>query len=147
ELLPLAALGDWGRLVALHGGLPTRGWDVEGLGLREYLGGESESWVDAYTEILWNDPIESDVVRLESPRGVGYLWGRPVTEAAKRRGVELVVRGHEPCEKGYKLNHGEAVLTLFSRKGPPYFNERACVYYVEKPERGLKFDGSGLICW
>jgi len=44
-------------------------------------------------------------------------------------GARTLVRGHEPCELGYRFNHGGLILTLFSRKGPPYFNEMAA--YLE----------------
>jgi protein phosphatase len=40
----------------------------------------------------------------------------------KRFDVEILIRGHEPCEEGFKINHKGRVLTLFSRKGPPYYN-------------------------
>ena len=36
--------------------------------------------------------------------------------------AKILIRGHEPCEDGFKINHDGKVLTLFSRKGPPYFN-------------------------
>ncbi|MFX1301640.1 MAG: serine/threonine protein phosphatase, partial [Promethearchaeota archaeon] len=34
------------------------------------------------------------------------------------------IRGHEPADVGYKINHDGRVLTLFSRKGEPYFNSQ-----------------------
>jgi protein phosphatase len=36
--------------------------------------------------------------------------------------VNVLIRGHEPCQDGFKIDHSGKVLTLFSRKGPPYFN-------------------------
>ena len=32
---------------------------------------------------------------------------------------------------GYKLNHDNTVLTIFSRRGPPYFNEKACIAVLD----------------
>ena len=40
-------------------------------------------------------------------------------------------RGHEPVGEGFKINHDGKVLTLFSRKGPPYFNKHAA--YLDFP--------------
>uniref|UniRef100_A0A7J3ZIW9 Serine/threonine protein phosphatase n=1 Tax=Fervidicoccus fontis TaxID=683846 RepID=A0A7J3ZIW9_9CREN len=147
QLLPLAVLGDWGRVIFVHGGLPTRKYGRDDIGIREYLGGNSREWTEEYTEMLWNDPIESDVVSIPSPRGVGYLWGRRVTEWLRERySVELVVRGHEPCQEGFRTNHDNTVITVFSRKGSPYYNERACIMYI--PTRAsASFKSSRLICW
>jgi len=41
----------------------------------------------------------------------------------KKIGVKILVRGHERCENGFRFNHDGKVLTLFSRKGYPYFNK------------------------
>ncbi len=112
--------------LALHGGLPVSSYR-KAQSLREYLlGAEDQVVIDTLIEVLWNDPIESSEEGRPSPRGAGNLFGRSVTEwVAKTFNVKLIVRGHEPCVAGYKFNHGYRVLTLFSRRGPPYFNPRA----------------------
>ena len=46
-------------------------------------------------------------------------------------GVNVLFRGHEPCDLGYKFNHHGRVLTLFSRKGSPYYNERGAYLAVD----------------
>jgi protein phosphatase len=38
-------------------------------------------------------------------------------------GVRFLIRGHEPSNQGYKINHNGKVLTIFSRRGDPYFNK------------------------
>ena len=136
QLMPLALSIDSlnGRVLCLHGGLPTETYK-KASSLHEYLGGDCKGWCEVYTEILWNDPIETNNVREPSPRGAGYLWGYPVTEWVSREfRVELVVRGHEPCINGYKLNHKGHVLTLFSRVGPPYFNVKAGIAILDLEE-------------
>lgn len=112
-----------GCFLALHGGLPTATYQ-RAQNLREYLLGPAPGLSrDLIIEILWNDPIESSDEAQESPRGAGMLFGRPVTEwVVKTFDLKLIIRGHEPCAKGYKLNHGGRVITLFSRTGPPYYN-------------------------
>ncbi len=137
QLMPLSIIIDSpnGRILCLHGGLPTETYEKAST-IYEYLGGNCSEWCEVYTEILWNDPIESDNVREPSPRGAGYLWGYPVTRwVSKEFGVELVVRGHEPCINGYKLNHEGRVLTLFSRVGPPYFNAKAGIAVIDLKSR------------
>ncbi len=147
DALPLALYWRKAGLLALHGGLPTETFGREDAGLEEYLGGATGEWNPIYTEILWNDPTEMVPYRTPSIRGAGYLFGPRVTEwVSKRYNVGLVVRGHEAVYEGYKLNHGSRVLTLFSRRGPPYHNERACVY-VAGLEDKVSFEPSGLHCF
>lgn len=113
-----------GVALLLHGGPPTIKLDSP---VNEYLGGVVESR-DVLEEILWNDPIEEDVIRKPNPRGAGSLWGRPVTEIALRKiDGKLIIRGHQLTFKGYSWSHKGRVLTLFSSKIPVYNLERAGV--------------------
>ena len=49
--------------------------------------------------------------------------------------MKVLIRGHEPCEQGFKINHSGKVLTLFSRKGPPYFNAHGAYLRVSLSEK------------
>ena len=112
--------------IALHGGLPTLKYNSE-VTLTEYFLGSNESErVKLLEEILWNDPVDLNIGRSPSPRGAGYLFGIPVTQwVLKRFKVRLIIRGHEPSYEGFKLNHKNRVVTLFSRVGEPYYNRYA----------------------
>jgi protein phosphatase len=46
-----------------------------------------------------------------------------------------MVRGHEPCQEGFKLDHNRKILTLFSRKGPPYFNDHGAYLRIDLSKR------------
>ncbi|MEM2006455.1 MAG: metallophosphoesterase family protein [Sulfolobales archaeon] len=122
--------------LALHGGLPTVTYKKT-QNVREYLLGSIAGLSrDVVVEVLWNDPIESIDEAQESPRGAGMLFGRPITEwVVKTFNVKLVIRGHEPCAKGYKLNHNGKVITLFSRTGPPYYNTVGAFLEVDTSAR------------
>ncbi len=124
------------RFLALHGGLPTSTL-YKAQSIREYLLGSSgEAVPDVVIEVLWNDPIESSEEAQESPRGAGMLFGRPVTDWVTRTfDVRLVIRGHEPCARGYKFNHGGRVLTIFSRTGPPYYNTTGAFLEIDTSSR------------
>ncbi len=136
NLLP-AVLHVRGEALMMHGGLPTETYRKE-VTLLEYLQGKSEDQrMGILTELLWNDPIESNIVRSPSPRGAGYLFGRKVTEwVLKRFRVKAVFRGHEPVNSGFKINHGGRVVTLFTRLGPPYFNDRAAYAVIDTSMEG-----------
>ncbi len=122
-----------GYALMVHGGPPV--WVVEDRyrGLRDTLTPDDHSMLEILEQVLWNDPTEGVEYWAPSPRGAGVLWGVRVTEATlEKGGVKLIVRGHEPADEGYKLNHRGKVLTLFSRLGPPYFNAKAAYLYWEK---------------
>ncbi|MCS7098759.1 MAG: metallophosphoesterase family protein [Sulfolobales archaeon] len=120
------------HFLALHGGLPTATLRKT-QNIREYVQGSLQKPVPSVVvEVLWNDPVEINEEAQESPRGAGMLFGRPVTEWATRTfDVKIVVRGHEPCARGYKFNHNNRVVTVFSRTGPPYYNPIAAILEVD----------------
>jgi protein phosphatase len=59
--------------------------------------------------------------------------------------AKILIRGHEPCEEGFKINHGGKVLTLFSRKGAPYFNEHGA--YLDVPLSEKFENAEKLVPW
>jgi len=110
------------RYLLLHGGLPINATTLEDLAYA-HTKHPTESFLE---EILWSDPTELYKGSCASPRGAGRLFGEDITEEVlKRFNVRFLIRGHEPCKNGFKINHLGKVLTLFSRKGPPYLNQFA----------------------
>jgi len=122
------------RYLMVHGGLSPNINSIQDLAHANMTHPEQEFLED----LLWSDP--NDMVKdvLHSPRGAGKLFGKKVTEnALKKMNAKILIRGHEPCEEGFKINHDGKVLTLFSRKGSPYFNEYGaylCLPLSEKIE-------------
>lgn len=110
-----------GKCIFLHGGVPSKARSLEDIAFA-HAKHPSESHL---TEILWSDPEEDIVGAFPSPRGAGKLFGPDVTKRfLKMLDVNVLVRGHEPAAEGFKINHDGRVLTLFSRKGEPYFNDK-----------------------
>ena len=107
------------RYLMVHGGLPKELNTVEDMAYAHVLHPKRS----LLEEILWSDPDETLEEASESTRGAGSLFGKNITNRVLAKlNVKILIRGHEPCEDGFKINHGGKVLTLFSRKGPPYFN-------------------------
>lgn len=107
------------RCLMVHGGLSPNIESVQDLANAHVTHPGKEFLED----LLWSDPNDRVKEVLYSPRGAGKLFGKGVTEKVLRKlHVKILIRGHEPCEDGFKLNHNGKVLTLFSRKGAPYFN-------------------------
>jgi protein phosphatase len=122
--LPLAVLVE-GRYLMLHGGLPRNVASIMDIAYAH------ESASRNFEEILWSDPIEGKGY-FHSLRGAGMLFGEDVTEKVLRAvGAKVLIRSHEPCE-GVKVQQKGRILTLFSRKGAPYFNTRAAYLVLDE---------------
>jgi hypothetical protein len=107
------------RYLMVHGGLPKELTTVEELAYTHVLHPKRS----LLEEILWSDPDEGVEETSKSSRGAGNLFGNNVTKRTLAKlNLKILIRGHEPCEDGFKISHDGRVLTLFSRKGPPYFN-------------------------
>jgi hypothetical protein len=121
-----------GRYLMVHGGLPA---DLGGAGdlVRAHLTHPETGFLE---DLLWSDPAEELEGVAFSPRGAGHLFGVDVTEKVLGRlGVRVLVRGHEPCEEGFRVNHGGRVLTLFSMKDAPYYNTHGAYLQVPLSEK------------
>jgi len=83
-------------------------------------------------DLLWSDPDEGIEGVSFSPRGAGKLFGKNVTEdVLGKLNAKILIRGHESSDVGFKINHDGKVLTLFSRKGSPYYNRYGA--YLQLP--------------
>lgn len=116
-----------GSLFMVHGGVPTRTVTLE-------LLANAHRDIELLEELLWNDPMPIGGIDT-SPRGAGRLFGPDVTEKFLRSlGVKAVIRAHEPCEEGYEVHHNGKLMTIFSRRGPPYFNTHAAYLDIRNPK-------------
>ena len=106
------------KLLLIHGGLPTE--DAAIANYREAIATAQENHIRSRTleELLWNDPRKlGDLPGWEaSRRGVGRHFGSAISRKwLEASGTKAIVRGHEPCQ-GFRLDHDDTVLTLFSCK-------------------------------
>lgn len=107
------------RFILLHGGVPSKASNINDLAYAH----EKHPRESHLEEILWSDPREGINGIYASPRGAGRFFGEDVTNKFLRMlKVKALIRGHEPSQDGFKTNHGAKVLTLFSRRGSPYYN-------------------------
>ena len=121
DVFHVAAIVE-GSYVLLHGGAPSTLTSLQELSQASRLH-PSKSILE---EVLWNDPVDGVTGSYPSPRGAGRLFGSDITsKLLGLAGAKTLIRGHEPCPEGVEVRHEGKVLTLFSRKGPPYMNLRA----------------------
>jgi len=106
------------RYLMVHGGVSPQITSLQDIAQAQE--NQNEALLE---DLLWNDPDEEEQGVSFSPRGAGKLFGKKVTEEViERVNAKVLIRGHEPSDSGFKINHNGKVLTLFSRKGSPYFN-------------------------
>ena len=112
----------------IHGGIPSEVTSIDDLKFAH----EKHPIESHLEEILWSDPAENIKGTFPSPRGAGRFFGEDVTKRfLELLNVRMLIRGHEPAPNGYKINHGGKILTLFSRKGSPYFNSSAAYLQLD----------------
>jgi len=119
------------RYLMIHGGVSP-----EISSLRDIAEAQENHNEALLEDLLWSDPDEDVQGVSFSPRGAGKLFGRGVTEEVLGKlNAEILIRGHEPSDVGFKINHDGKVLTLFSRKGAPYFNRYGAYLQLPLSER------------
>jgi protein phosphatase len=125
----------------IHGGPPFNARRIEDLAYAQDVHPKQ----DLLEDMLWSDPNDMIQETCASPRGAGRLFSATVTDKVLERfHVRILIRGHEPCPEGFKIDHDGKVLTLFSRKGPPYFNDNGAYLDLElseKPENAEQLIG------
>ena len=121
------------RYLMIHGGVSP-----EITSLQDIAQAQEKQNEALLEDLLWSDPKERLHGISASPRGAGKLFGRKVTEEVLGNlNAKILIRGHESSDEGFKINHHGRVLTLFSRKGAPYFNRHGAYLQLpltEKPE-------------
>ena len=116
------------RYLLVHGGLPS-----EAKTIQDFAHAHSPTAShELLEELLWNDPLDAGTGVKASPRGAGKLFGADVTASVLEAfNAKVLIRGHEPCQDGYKIDQDGRILTLFSRKGPPYSNAKGAYLDVD----------------
>ncbi len=118
QLFDLLYLGVYveKRFLMVHGGVSTK---IRGLNDIA----NAEGCPELFADLLWSDPDDFVKNTTGSARGVGVVFGEKVSrQVLEAVDAKILIRGHEASPEGFKINHDGKVLTLFSRKGQPYFN-------------------------
>ncbi len=143
--LPYAALIN-NEIFAVHGGL------ARGLSKPEDVKSipkcDREPKDPIAFQLLWNDPSDDVTGFVPNPLRGGciegglciYLWGPDVTEYfLERNSLKMIIRAHEYTSKGYKWNHNNKVLTVFSSCAGPYSFVQPKIAIITR-ESGLKLE-------
>jgi diadenosine tetraphosphatase ApaH/serine/threonine PP2A family protein phosphatase len=116
------------RCILLHGGAPSQASKIDDVAYAH----EKHPRERHLEEILWSDPLDGIKGTYPSPRGVGRLFGENVTDKLLELfKVKALIRGHEPSGDGFKTNHRGKVITIFSRRGPPYDNDYGAYLHLD----------------
>nr|CCC46532.1 putative Ser/Thr protein phosphatase, fragment [Trypanosoma vivax Y486] len=142
--LPLATIIGK-KVFVVHGGLPRRkGVRIEDIcriqrfrqiPMPAYPQPEED---EIFQDLLWSDPVEDLQGWRESHRGAGVEFGPDLThEFLNNNGLELVIRSHCECERGYEEHHDGKLLTVFSASnydGPDTNYGSIAVFVGDNPE-------------
>lgn len=114
------------KYLMLHGGIPEEANSIEDIARAH----QTHPTTNYLTQILWNDPGEGGG-SYPSLRGAGIIFGEDISQKVLGKlKVKTLIRSHEPCE-GVLTAHKGRVLTLFSRKGHPYYNSKAAYLEID----------------
>lgn len=121
-----------GRYVLIHGGFPGNVKSINDLADAS----QKHPKQDFLEEMLWNDPEENIKGFEPSHRGAGKVFGENVSKRVlSLLNVKVLIRGHQPAENGYMVNHNGKILTLFSTNKPPYSIGKAAYLQVSLSEK------------
>jgi len=126
--LPYAALVRR-KIICVHGGIPRNLKKVDEIG--KLPKGEINPLNPIALQLVWNDPCEDIEEFAPSWRGGGaMLFGKIAFEKfMAANNLDLMIRSHEPQDKGYGYLFNNRLLTIFS-----------CRYYGIKPAGALIAD-------
>jgi diadenosine tetraphosphatase ApaH/serine/threonine PP2A family protein phosphatase len=121
RFLPLAAAvaASSGSFFCTHGGLSPHSTAIEGLQFlnrEEYGDHYMMEHADSETMdgLMWSDPCDQAGYR-QNFRGCGFIFGPDATEAfCAANNIQFVCRAHQMVQEGYKWDHDNRLLTLFS---------------------------------
>ncbi|KAH8063100.1 hypothetical protein JL722_2261 [Aureococcus anophagefferens] len=100
-------------VIVVHGGCPSTD-DVTLDDIRAIDRDDEPPEIGVFCDLLWSDPQPLDG-RTPSRRGVGLSFGPDVTRAfLAKNDLGLLIRSHEVRENGYEVEHGGALITIFS---------------------------------
>jgi len=112
QWLPLAACIE-SKVFCVHGGLSSD----DGVTLddvRTVARNREPPDSGLMCDLLWSDP-QAQGGRSPSKRGVGLSFGPDVTRSfLATNDLDLVIRSHEVRDNGYEVEHGGALITVFS---------------------------------
>ena len=100
------------KYLVVHGGLPRDLLAIEELNKLDRFGCPETGSI--ISQILWSDPHPENGIK-PSPRGEGFLFGPDHTSAfLKLNHLSKLVRSHVWEETGYKVQHNNQCVTIFS---------------------------------
>lgn len=110
--LPICGLIE-DKFLCMHGGLSPR---LQTIDMIRSLDRHQEIPLDGpINDLLWSDPSDQKGFHENTGRGVAYYFGPDVTEKfTHANSIKCIARAHEVAMKGYELNHGKRVTTVFS---------------------------------
>ena len=134
--LPIGYVLDKKYLI-VHGGLPRTLATLEELNKLDRFGCPETGSI--ISQILWSDPNTEEGIK-PSPRGEGFLFGPDHTNSfLKHNHLSKLIRSHVWEEQGYKIQHGQQCITIFSAPNYTGTPSQGAFMVLEKGMENFKF--------
>eukprot|EP00656_Telonema_subtile_P053748 TRINITY_DN7854_c0_g1_i1.p1 TRINITY_DN7854_c0_g1~~TRINITY_DN7854_c0_g1_i1.p1 ORF type:complete len:415 (+),score=105.94 TRINITY_DN7854_c0_g1_i1:40-1284(+) len=112
-VLPVWAVVE-DKIFVVHGGLPKQAERTTTADLHTLRKINEPIQESQLQDLLWSDPQEPDGYEM-SERGAGVMWGPDITDHfIANNNLDMIIRAHQMCADGYKMQHKGKVLTVFS---------------------------------
>ena len=130
DYLPLACHIVNEKIFCVHGGIAPGLKSFNDISSIPLPIKETNQFID---NLLWSDPINGICLFVEGSRGNGMSFGFPATkDILEKLGCDMMIRGHQVVENGYKFLHGNLILSLFSSSNYCEATNPAAFAVVEK---------------
>lgn len=154
DAMPLAAVID-NKVFCVHGGIPSPkygGGRLSSIGMIPCPLSQPKLHSPMAWDLMWNDPfneVDSDVSVLDEDgfagngrRGTAHVFSAAALNSfLKRNDLSHVVRAHEVQQRGFQLQLGGRLLTVFSSsRYCGGSNEAACVLADSNKLRIIRLD-------
>ena len=138
--LPIAALIN-DKILCMHGGLSPK---LQDLKLITKISRPTDIPDEGLLcDLLWSDPRDDDREGWDynGDRGISFVFGEDIIrDFCNKHNLDLICRGHQVIEDGYKFYADRNMVTIFS--APNYcgeFDNKAAVLEIDS-ELKCKFD-------
>nr|CAD2129811.1 unnamed protein product [Meloidogyne enterolobii] len=137
--MPITALVG-GRILCMHGGISPHLKNLKELRQIKRGWKDPKESGNIAIDLLWSDPDTNIKGWQSSSRGCSFVFGNDVLISfCRKHDIDLIVRGHEVVQDGYRMHPTKQLITIFS--APNYcgqFNNAGAVMQIN-PELGCSF--------
>uniref|UniRef100_A0A0N4ZXA1 Serine/threonine-protein phosphatase n=1 Tax=Parastrongyloides trichosuri TaxID=131310 RepID=A0A0N4ZXA1_PARTI len=153
EFLPLAAIVE-DDILCVHGGVSQWMKNRQSISQLERPLKKNKDIISRLiiSDIIWSDVKRDDYPKFEglgfstSKRGVGFAFNDyGLTTILRDLNVSRLIRGHQPCESGFKVDYDNLCYTVHARNFHDLSTTTGGYCYIKKSGTNLSTNKTNLI--